>query len=54
VIASDADDATQERVEATDDVARVLQAVAELRVTIVLATIEELSHKNIAAILGIC
>ena len=46
-----------QRVEHTGEVARVLAAVAELspalRVTLVLATVEELPHKQIAEILQI-
>jgi RNA polymerase sigma-70 factor (ECF subfamily) len=46
-----------QQVQQADDVARVLDAVAQLspalRVTIVLATIEELPHKQIAQILEI-
>jgi RNA polymerase sigma-70 factor (ECF subfamily) len=46
-----------QHVEQTGEVARVLEAVAQLspalRVTIVLATIEELPHKQIAEILDI-
>jgi len=46
-----------ERVQQADELARVMAAVAELspalRVTIVLATIEELPHKKIAEILEI-
>jgi RNA polymerase sigma-70 factor, ECF subfamily len=47
----------EQQAQHTGEVARVLDAVAELspplRVTIVLATIEELSHKQIAEILGV-
>ena len=47
----------EQHAQHTGEVARVLDAVTELspplRVTIVLATIEELSHKQIAEILGV-
>jgi len=49
--------ARPQQLQQTGEVARVLEAIAQLspalRVTIVLATIEELAHKQIAEILEI-